>query len=227
MPIQEILPPKHPYERHLAAVLLVDRSGSMIGDPIRELNDGLKLFGKALSSDTLAQGRVDVTVISFGSDVKTEMGFRSAEEYEAPTLSANGSTAFNEAINAGLDALEARKAEFKRLGTNYYRPWLFVLTDGYPTDGNLEESTKNRLKEYIRNKKVTYLPMGIGEANTSHLQSYYPDEAPQKPVLKATVENFKDAFQWLSNSMVETAKSDPKLGTVESAPVPATITLGL
>ena len=69
--------------------------------------------------------------------------------------------------------------------------------------------------------------MGIGSANIPHLQSYYPDSAPQKAVLKATQNNFKDAFLWLSASVITTSKSDLTSGTIESAPVPSTLTLAL
>jgi uncharacterized protein YegL len=165
--------------------------------------------------------------MSFADGVKTELGFRSAEDYQAPTLTAGGLTAFNEAVNTALDQLEARKEEYRQLGTTYNRPWLFVLTDGYPTDDHLEADTRDRLQNYISNKKVNYIPMGIGSANIPHLQSYYPDSAPQKTVLKATQNDFKDAFLWLSASVVTTSKSDLTSGTIESAPIPSTITLAL
>ena len=123
--------------------------------------------------------------------------------------------------------LEARKQEYKDNGITHYRPWLFVLTDGYPTDTNLEAGARSRLQEYISRKKVNYIPMGIGDADIEHLKSYYPDTVQNKVVLTASKENFKDAFVWLSDSMVSTSKSDPNLGSISSAPLPQTISLGL
>ena len=49
--------PINPGERHVLVVLLVDISGSMIGDPITELNRGLSEFGIAFEGDDLALGR--------------------------------------------------------------------------------------------------------------------------------------------------------------------------
>ena len=69
--------------------------------------------------------------------------------------------------------------------------------------------------------------MGIGDADIEHLKSYYPDTVQNKVVLTASKENFKDAFVWLSDSMVSTSKSDPNLGSVSSPPLPQTISLGL
>lgn len=226
--ISEKLPPKHPYERHLAAAICCDCSGSMSGEPIRLLNEAMKFFGRELAEDSLAQGRIDVTVISFGSEVRTEMGFRSAEEYQAPVFTANGATAMNKAINVALDALESRKTEYKNAGMTYYRPWLFVFSDGYPTDDNLSAATKARLRDYIERKKVLYIPMAIGKhADISCLQSYYPESAATKPVLKCEASALRDAFKWLSTSMSATSNSDPCLGNIQSPPLPDTITLGL
>ena len=104
------LPPVNPGEYHVACALVVDNSSSMFGAPINELNCGLVEFGNALAQDSLAQGRTEVTVISFNSSVNTEMSFRPAAQYEAPSLNASGSTSLNAAINTALDALEARKA---------------------------------------------------------------------------------------------------------------------
>ena len=231
MPVQFIkdpLPPTNPGERHILAVLLVDISGSMNGKPIEELNKGLREFGIALQEDSLAEGRAEVCVISFNSSVQTEMGFRPAADYEAPVLSAGGLTSFNEAIQVGLDAIEARKQEYRNEGIQYYRPWLFVLTDGLPTDDNLESATKDRIQNAIRNKKLTYMPMGIGAADTKKLQEYYPDEAKVKPVLKADSKNFKEAFVWLSNSIGVVSSSDPTTtDQVQLPPTPSMITVGI
>lgn len=231
MPVQFIknpLPPTNPGERHIPAVLLVDISGSMSGKPIEELNRGLREFGIALQEDSLALGRAEVCVISFNSSVQTEMGFRPATEYEAPVLSAGGLTSFNEAIQVALDAIEARKEEYRGEGIQHYRPWLFVLTDGLPTDDNLESVAKDRIQNAIRNKKLTYMPMGIGAADTKKLQEYYPDEVAVKPVLKADSKNFKEAFVWLSNSIGVVSSSDPTTtDQVQLPPTPSMITVGI
>ena len=57
-------------EPRCAVVLLLDTSGSMHGQPISELNAGLKEFENALKSDRLASLRVEVAVVTFGGSVK-------------------------------------------------------------------------------------------------------------------------------------------------------------
>lgn len=231
---EDRMPVTNHQERHLAAIILADCSGSMAGKSMEELNRGLQLFGEALAEDSEAQARVDVSVIGFSSDVKTEVGFRPAVEYSAPTLSAGGCTAFNQAINKALDELDIRKAAYKAAEVNYFCPWLFVLSDGLPTDTELETETRQRLQSAIGGRHVVYIPMGIGEADSKLLQSYYPEvytdregKTLPKVVLQASSDCFKDAFVWLSNSVASASKAMPGAKSTESAPIPSTITLAL
>lgn len=212
--MEELLAPiENMGESHIAVALVVDKSISMMGRPIEELNAGLKAFGEAIQEDPLALGRADITVISFGSTVNTEMEFGPAVDYQVQELTVDGLTALNEAIDTALNALEARKKIYKDNGVMYYRPWLFVLTDGAASDYEKESTVKQRLRDYIERGKVTYFPMGIGEsARIDKLRDYYPENAVSKPVLKADKMNFSEAFVWLSSSLVEITHSDPVSG---------------
>ena len=196
--IEDRLPPVNPQEIHLPCIVLTDSSTSTAGKANEELNKALRLIVEVLNENGMAEGCCEVSIISFASGVKIEMGFRTASYYEVPHISVStiGNTAMNEAINTALDVLEVRKQEYREKGVSYYRPWLFVLTDGYSTDTDLEESTRSRLQEYISRKKVNYIPICIGDANIEHLKSYYPDTVQNKFVLTDS-ESFRDLFVWL------------------------------
>ena len=228
--VQDIMP-ENPGERHVACVLCVDVSGSMSGEPIKELNQGLVEFGNALKADAMACGRADVAIIAFGSEAEVIMEMSPANQYQAPILQAGGLTAMNGAIDLGLDIIEERKRIYRSIGTEYYRPWLFVLTDGYPTDTSDQDTVKVRLQDYIRNNKIVYMPMSIGTGvDKAILQAYYPDEfaANKKIILKATQNNFRDAFQWLSNSISKVSKSNPLITDQVRLPeLPSGITIGI
>ena len=224
MPIlfqEDPLPVINEGECHIPVVIALDCSGSMSGTPIAELNNGLLEFGKALSEDPLALGRAEVCVIAFNTSVWTELSFRPASQYKAPVLSAGGSTSLNGAIHTALDAIEKRKKEYRKQGISYYRPWLFLLTDGRPTDTIKEAFAKKRLQNAIANKGVVYIPMGIGAgADKNKLQEYYPPDAASRPVLTANASSFKEAFVWLSNSVSVVSHSDPSVS--EEVALPAT-----
>ena len=216
---QDPLPITNFGECHAACVLLVDTSGSMSGTPISELNKGLIEFGDALQNDSLAQGRAEFCVISFNSSVQTEMSFRPATDYEAPTLSASGLTSMNEAIEAGLDALEARKADYRANGVNYYRPWLFLMTAGAPTDIERENAAKVHLQNAIKNKKVVYIPVSIGSnTDIAQLQSYYPVDATARPVLHTSADQLKEVFLWLVHCLPCTRRDTATSGDILQLP---------
>lgn len=186
-------------DRHVACVLLVDTSGSMRGSRIEEVNQGLIEFGRALQADPMARGAADVSIISFNATYQTILPFAPAEYYQAPVLEAGGKTAMNQAILAGLEALEERKQQYRDLAVSYYRPWMFLLTDGVPTDSEYEQAAKRRLQESLQAHKVNFFPMAIGEADVNFLRSYTANGAGG--VLRATSDNFRNAFCWVSSSL--------------------------
>jgi len=121
---------------HVATILLLDTSGSMHGDKIDALNEGLRNFKTSVESDELAKMRVDLAVVTFNDRVDVIHNFSSIENFEPSTLSANGSTSMGDAILKAAEMIEERKKQYKDNGVDYYRPWIFMITDGEPTDMN-------------------------------------------------------------------------------------------
>lgn len=216
----------NPGEKHVPCVLLVDTSSSMRGVSIDELNAGLVAFSDALQNDRTAGVCADVCVISFNSDVEIVQEFCPGLEFVPPVLQANGATAMNEAIITGLDLLEQRKQEYRDLGVDYWRPWLFLLSDGGATDTELSEAAHVRMQEALGEgkPKVTFFPMAVGPnlKNTSDKLKTYTKDG-EGLVLKATSENFREAFVWLSSSIVEVSHSNPSQDKMELPPLPANI----
>ncbi len=213
-------------EPRCAVVLLLDTSGSMHGKPIAELNDGLKEFEQALKSDPLASLRVEVAVITFGGSVKAlnvaaegaheipadaEHAFVTADNFHPPALSAGGETPMGEAARRGLALLHDRKEIYKRNGVDYFRPWIFLITDGNPTDSGWE-AVADQVKQEEGRKGALFYAVGVENADMKTLARF----SDQRPPLKLKGLAFRELFRWLSKSLSAVAQSRPG----EQAPLP-------
>lgn len=189
-------------EPRCPVVLLLDTSYSMQGNAINQLNEGVHALYAALKEDDLASVRVDLSVVSFGKTVEVKQDFATVSESEAPTLSVNGMTPMGKAITTSLNRIEDRKKEYREAGISYYRPWLFVITDGQPTDDTKDAA--NMLQSSIEGKKVIFFGIGVQNANLDSLKQI--SGSPER-VFKLQGLNFKELFQWVSSSLSSVSSS--------------------
>jgi uncharacterized protein YegL len=186
-------------EPRCPCVLLVDTSSSMSGEPIRQLNDGLAAFRDELAADALATKRVELAIVGFGP-VSVLADFQSPDTFQPPTLVANGNTPMGQAIVTALDMVDQRKATYRSNGVSYYRPWVFLITDGGPTDSWQEAA--RRIAESEKAGKVSFFAVGVEGANFEVL-SKIATRAP----LKLQGLRFRDLFSWLSRSLQNVSRS--------------------
>jgi uncharacterized protein YegL len=207
---------------HCATLLLLDTSGSMIeNNKIQQLNEGLKLFKEEILKDDLASSRVDVAIVAFGDGVKAVHPFSSIQDFIPPQLDANGNTPMGEAILYGIDLIEKRKSIYRNLGVSYFRPWIFMITDGEPTDMKPGDSTwvnvKSMMEDCEKNNKLVFFSVGVEPANMERLKELMP---PSRGPIKLREGNFREMFRWLSNSQEKIVKSDIKPGEMVKLEAP-------
>ncbi len=191
-------------EPRCPCVLLLDISGSMQGEAINALNEGLKTFKEELNRDNLAKKRVEVAILTFNSDVNIVQDFITADQFEPPTLKAQGLTVMGSAIHKGLDMVSSRKAQYSANGVAYYRPWVFLITDGEPQGepDSLIEQAAQRIREDEDNKRVAFFAVGVEGANMTRLS-----QLTSRSPLKLVGLNFQEMFIWLSASMQRVSQS--------------------
>ncbi len=186
-----------------AVVLLADTSGSMDGPRLAALNAGLVTFKESLVDDPLARRRVEVALVTFGP-VHVHTDFVTPEHWTPPTLTANGNTPMGEVIERGIDLLDQRKAMYKAAGNDYYRPWVFLFTDGEPTDA--WENAAQRVHSGDAAGRFMFFAVGVEDAKMDILARISP---PSRRPLAMKGLAFREMFLWLSSSLKSVSASRP------------------
>ncbi|WP_298909065.1 VWA domain-containing protein [uncultured Nostoc sp.] len=198
-------------ENRCPVILLLDTSGSMSGQPIQELNRGLAAFKADVLKDSQASLSVEVAMITFGPTVKLTQDFVTIDQFTPPILEVGGVTPMGAAIEYALDFLENRKQTYKDNGILYYRPWVFLITDGAPTDS--WDSAAQRLRQAEAQSRLSFFAVGVQGADMNILKQISP---PQRPPVTLNGLNFRDMFVWLSASMKRV--SSGKVGQAVALP---------
>jgi uncharacterized protein YegL len=165
----------------------------MDGRPIDELNRGLHAFQVDLAQDALAQRRVEVAIVTFGNGVQMKQEFVTADQFQAPTLIAGGDTPMGQGIEHAITMLRNRKDQYKANGIAYYRPWIFMITDGAPTD-QWQSAAKNVRGEEDAGS-LAFFAVGVQGANMQILS-----QIAMRPPMMLQGLQFVNLFLWLSRS---------------------------
>lgn len=193
-------------------LLCLDTSGSMSGQPIRELAEGVELFYREVTEDELACHSVEIAIVTFGGTVQTHADFGPVQQRPDLSFTASGATPMGRAVLEGLRRLEERKSDYKSHGVDYYQPWLVLMTDGAPTDDITEAAS--RCSALVEARQLTVFPIGIGpQANLETLARFSPRRTP----LRLQGLEFRKFFEWLSKSVQRVSASIPG----QSVPLPA------
>jgi uncharacterized protein YegL len=196
-------------EPRCPCVLVLDTSGSMEGRPLTQLNAGYQTLLTELLEDALASKRVELAVVTFGP-VKLVQDFETPDMIAASDLDVTGDTPMGEAIEFAIDLVKQRKDVYREAGIAYYRPWIFVITDGSPTDS--WKAAARAVKEGEASNAFSLFTVGVEGADMETLKQI----AVREPIrLKGL--RFAELFRWLSNSLKSVSRST----TTERVALPA------
>lgn len=211
--IEEVKFEEENHEPRCPCVLLLDTSASMEGEAIEALNDGYKLFLDTLKEDDLATLRVELCVITFGGHVYSLQEFATVDESRFTKMTSAGLTPMGEAIQLGIAKLTERKKLYRTLGLRHFRPWMFLITDGEPTDE--WQNAAKLVHQHTKGKHLSFFAVGVEGANMAILKNI----SARPPVQLRGLE-FSEMFAWLSSSLATASHSNPgnevQLRTVDS-----------
>ena len=187
-----------PNEPHMACVLLLDTSDSMKGDPIKSLNRAINDFKEQTLLDDLAKKRVDIAIVEFNSSAQVVREFTPLSLMNTVSLSAGGFTAMGAGINLAIELVKERNQFYASMGTPCYKPWIFMITDGNPTD-SIDSARQRILEEESKGAhgKLKFWAVGVGHNYNKEILT-----SLTKRSIALEEMHFDGIFNWLSESMV-------------------------
>ncbi|MGN1119667.1 MAG: VWA domain-containing protein [Oscillospiraceae bacterium] len=202
------------YIRRLPVYLLLDCSGSMSGEPIEAVKQGIKALIAELKGDPTALETACLSVITFDSSARQISPLTELMLFKEPSITAGGATALGGALKVLADCVknEVRTSTATQKGD--WKPLVFLLTDGAPTD-NLDEGI-----EAIKNVSVgNIIACGAGaNANANTLKKITNNVLMMNNLTSGDMAQY---FAWVSGSIKASSKSiDAKPGEAVELPPP-------
>ena len=193
--------------RRLPVYLLVDVSGSMHGEPIESVKNGLQMLVTALNKEPQALETAYLSVITFGSSAQQIVPLTELPAYQNPEITAGGCTVLGEALKLVCKCYDNEVTKTTATKKGDWRPLVFILTDGVPTDDPTEG-----IAEFRARKWGASVSCAAGPGADTNLLNQITPEAVVK-LAEADPQSLAAFFKWVTASIVTSSKNINESGT--------------
>lgn len=214
--------------RRLPVYLALDTSGSMRGEPIQAVNVGLQAFLASLRQNPFALESVHLCLVTFDGKVNTILPLTPLDQVRLPDIVCpeSGPTFLGEALHAICDmvARDVRTSSAEQKGD--WRPLLFVMTDGKPSDTQAYNDAIPRVKAA---RFASVVACAAGPKSVPDQLKQLTDNVVSLDVMDST--GFSRFFQWVTvavtNSTTNAGAATGSQASMELPPPPPEIQIVL
>ncbi len=186
--------------RRLPVYLLLDTSGSMYGEPIEAVKNGVQTLISTLRGDPYALETAYVSIITFNSSAQQISPLTELATFQQPSINAGGGTALGGALSLLAQKIDTEVIKTTTEVKGDWRPLVFIMTDGVPTD-----DLSKGLSEFRRRKYGMVVACAAGQgASTDTLKQITENVVQLDTADSATIKSF---FKWVSASISTSSKS--------------------
>lgn len=180
--------------RRLPVYLLLDCSGSMYGEPIEAVKNGVQVLVSTLRQDPYALETAYLSIITFDSSARQVTPLTELSTFQQPTIEANGCTALGEALSLLATKVDQEVTKTTAEQKGDWKPLVFIMTDGVPTD-----DINKGLAEFRKRKFGMVVACAAGQgADTNILKQITECVVQLDTADSATIKSF---FKWVSASV--------------------------
>lgn len=209
--------------RRLPVYLVLDVSGSMLGEPIEAVRNGMQILASTLRTDPYALETAYLSVITFDSEARQVVPLTELVAFQPPNIDAGSTTALGAALKLTKECVEREVQKTTADAKGDWKPLIFLMTDGQPTD-----DWQKGLAEFRKAKVGMVIGCAAGPGvDTAVLKQITENVVTLDTADSSTIGAF---FKWVSASIstsskkVDLAKSDSS-ELSELPPPPPQITL--
>lgn len=182
--------------RRLPVYFVLDVSESMVGEPLQQVQEGMRMIIQDLRNDPYALETVFVSIIAFAGKAYNILPLEELYRFYPPQLPVGDGTSLGEALNCLMSDLDRSIQKTTMEAKGDWKPIIFLFSDGVPTD-----DPSKAIEKWNRGyrKWCNLIAVSIGDGVDTSLFGQMTDHVLR---LKDTDKNsFREFFKWVTASI--------------------------